>query len=121
MRPIWSANDAVRLIDQHNDGKPFFLYFAPLAVHAPYQVPQLYADLYASNPDPNRRAYLGMLTALDDQVGRIVDALDRKGLRDNTIILFQSDNGGPTSQGSSRQGARERGGKGTEQGGDHSQ
>ena len=91
------GDDAVRLIDQHNDGKPFFLYFAPLAVHAPYQVPEHYADLYATAADPHRRAYLGMLTALDDQVGRIVEVLERKGIRDNTIILFQSDNGGPTS------------------------
>ena len=91
------GDDAVRLIERHNDGKPFFLYFAPLAVHAPYQVPEHYADLYASVADPHRRAYLGMLTALDDQIGRIVDALERKGIRDNTIILFQSDNGGPTS------------------------
>ena len=39
----------------------------------------------------------GMITALDDQIGRIVAELDKKGLRDNTIILLASDNGGATS------------------------
>ena len=38
-----------------------------------------------------------MITALDDQIGRIVDELNKKGLRDNTIILLASDNGGATS------------------------
>ena len=56
-----------------------------------------YVDRYKSFPDKQRRSYVGMITALDDQIGRIVAALDKKGLRDNTIILFASDNGGATS------------------------
>ncbi len=110
------GDEAVRLIDNHNDGKPFFLYFAPLAVHAPYQVPDRYKTLYASEPDKNRQAYLGMLTALDDQIGRVVDALERKGVRDNTIIIVQSDNGGPTS-GLFAQGAKSEAEKASETGG----
>ena len=47
--------------------------------------------------DNQRRTYSAMITALDDQIGRIVAELDKKGLRDNTIILFASDNGGATS------------------------
>ncbi len=47
--------------------------------------------------DEKRRAYAGMITALDDQVGRVVAALEKKGLRENTIIVFASDNGGATS------------------------
>ncbi len=56
----------------------------PLAPHAPYQAPQSYIDQYGDVPDPLRRSYSAMITALDDQIGRIVAALDRKGLRDNT-------------------------------------
>ena len=88
------GNEAVKLIEAQDANKPFFLYFASLAPHAPYQAPKEYIDRYASIQDEKRRTYAGMITALDDQVGRIVAALEQKGLRDNTIILFASDNGG---------------------------
>jgi arylsulfatase A-like enzyme len=35
-----------------------------------------------------------MITAMDDQIGRVLDALDKKKMRDNTLIIFHSDNGG---------------------------
>jgi arylsulfatase A-like enzyme len=38
-----------------------------------------------------------MITAMDDQIGKVIEALERKGMRDSTIIVFQSDNGGPRS------------------------
>jgi arylsulfatase A-like enzyme len=91
------GNEAIKLIRQQDPSKPFFLYFASLAPHAPYQAPQEYLDRYASIKDEKRRAYAAMITALDDQVGRIVGELDRKHLRDNTLIVFSSDNGGATS------------------------
>nr|WP_294554383.1 arylsulfatase [uncultured Rhodopila sp.] len=91
------GNDAVRLIGQQDGKQPFFLYFASLAPHAPYQAPQSYKDLYPAIKDRNRQAYAGMISALDDQIGRIVAALQNKHLRDNTLILFASDNGGATS------------------------
>jgi arylsulfatase A-like enzyme len=91
------GDEAVKLIDQQDGSRPFFLYFASLAPHAPYQAPQEYLDRYKSIADPQRRAYAAMITALDDQVGRIVAALDKKKLRDNTLIIFASDNGGATS------------------------
>jgi arylsulfatase A-like enzyme len=91
------GDDAVKLINQHDPSKPFFLYFASLAPHAPYQAPKEYLDRYADIPDKQRREYCAMISCLDDQVGRIVAALEKKGMRDNTIILFASDNGGATN------------------------
>ena len=91
------GDEAVKLIGQQDGNKPFFLYFASLAPHAPFQAPENYLDQYKSVPDKQKRAYLAMITALDDQIGRIVDELNKKGLRDNTIILLASDNGGATS------------------------
>lgn len=91
------GNEAVKIIDEQKPDKPFFLYFASLAAHSPYQAPKEYSDRYPEIKDEMRRTYAGMISALDDQVGRIVKALDEKGLRDNTLILFASDNGGATN------------------------
>ena len=91
------GNEAVKLIEEQDGKKPFFLYFASLAPHAPYQAPQEYVDRYATIKDKQRRTYAAMITCLDDQVGRIVAALEKKNLRENTLIIFASDNGGATS------------------------
>jgi len=91
------GDEAVKLIEEQEAGKPFFLYFASLAPHAPYQAPDASISEYPENLDETRRTYGAMITEVDDQVGRIVAALESKGLRDNTIILFASDNGGATS------------------------
>jgi arylsulfatase A-like enzyme len=91
------GNEAVKLIEEQDVNQPFFLYVASLAAHAPYQAPQDYIDRYKAIKDEKRRTYAAMITALDDQIGRIVAALDKKGMRDNTLIIFSSDNGGATS------------------------
>ena len=92
------GDEAVKLIEAQDGKTPFFLYFASLAPHAPYQVPSAYAERYEGTiADEQRRTYAGMITALDEQVGRIVAALEKKGLRENTLILFASDNGGATN------------------------
>ena len=61
------GDDAVRLIDQQDGKQPFFLYFASLAPHAPYQAPQAAIDQYKSVGDPLRRTYSAMITGLDEQ------------------------------------------------------
>ena len=76
---------------------PLYLYFASQAPHAPFQAPKEYLKRYPDIQDKQRREYGGMISCLDDQVGRIVAALEKKGMRENTIILFASDNGGATS------------------------
>jgi arylsulfatase A-like enzyme len=88
------GNDAVKLIDAHNPSTPLYLYLTFNAPHTPYQATQEYLDQYKNISDPSRRAYAASITALDDQVGRVVAALEKKGMRDNTLIVFQSDNGG---------------------------
>jgi arylsulfatase A-like enzyme len=105
------ARESVRLIGQHGGKKPLFLYVAFNAVHAPHQVPEEYTKPYAHLKEP-RRTYAGMLAAMDEAVGQIVAALDAKGLRKNTLILFASDNGGP-APGRVTSNGRLRAGKGT--------
>ena len=92
------GNEAVSIIDHHDTSKPLFLYVASLAPHAPYQAPQGLIDGYKDLAgDIHRHTYAAMITDLDTQVGRIVDALKQKGMLDNTLIIFSSDNGGATS------------------------
>ena len=88
------GNAAVRLIDAHDPAKPLFLYLAFNAPHTPYQAPEADLNRYRHIADPARRAYAASISAMDDQIGRVVAALDRRGMRDNTLIVFQSDNGG---------------------------
>jgi arylsulfatase A-like enzyme len=88
------GNDAVTLIEHHDPATPLFLYLAFNAVHTPYQAPQEYLDQYKHNEDPSRRAYAASATAMDDQIGRVIAALGEKKMLDNTLIVFQSDNGG---------------------------
>jgi len=91
------GNDAVKLIEAHDPKIPLFLYLTFTAPHAPYQAPKAYLDKYASIADPSRRAYAAMITAMDDQIGRVMAALEKRGMRDNTLLVFHSDNGGPRS------------------------
>jgi arylsulfatase A-like enzyme len=88
------GDEAVKLIEAHDPSKPLFMYLAFNAVHTPYQAPQKYLDRYANIEDPSRKAYAASATAMDEQIGRVVAALDSKKMLDDTLIIFQSDNGG---------------------------
>jgi arylsulfatase A-like enzyme len=89
------AREAVRLVNEHDRSRPLFLYVPFNAVHVPHQVPERYKTPYAHLKEP-RRTYAGMLATLDEAVGQIVDAIERKGIRKETLFLFSSDNGGPS-------------------------
>jgi arylsulfatase I/J len=89
--------DAVRVINAHDTKAPLFLYLAFTAPHTPYQAPQNYLDMYKDIADPLRRAYAAQITAMDDEIGKVLEALARRNMRDNTLIVFVSDNGGTRS------------------------
>jgi len=88
------AKEACRLIREQPADKPLFLYVAFNGVHAPYQVPpedkKAFPDLKG-----NRQTMAAMLSAVDEAIGQVAAALEEKGMRKNTLILFSSDNGGP--------------------------
>ena len=88
------GDDAVKYINKQGPSKPFYLYLAFNAPHTPYQARRRNTAKYASITDPTRRIYAAMVDCLDENIGKVVAALDRKGFRDNTLILFHSDNGG---------------------------
>jgi arylsulfatase A-like enzyme len=91
------GDEAVRVVSAHDGKKPLFLYLAFTAPHTPFQAPQDYIDRFKHIPDENRRTYAAMISVMDDSIGRLVEALDARGMRDNTLIVFQSDNGGARS------------------------
>ncbi len=88
------GQDAVRLIGRHDPKNPLFMYLAFTAPHTPYQAPQEFLDRYKHIADPSRRAYAAMITAMDHQIGNVLQALEARGMRENTIVVFHSDNGG---------------------------
>ncbi len=79
--------------------KPYFLYLAYNAPHWPLQVTRQWYDRFPEIKDPIRRTYVAMIASMDAGVGRVLDALDRSGKRDNTLIVFMSDNGCPAQFG----------------------
>jgi arylsulfatase A-like enzyme len=101
--------EALRFV-RENHGNPFFLYLPFFAPHVhsnfdpdrrgTFPAPQDYLDLY---PEPNsqqesrRAGYMAAVTLMDNAIGNILGLVDSLGLRDNTIIIFLSDNGGQTN------------------------
>ncbi|MET0394648.1 MAG: sulfatase-like hydrolase/transferase [Chitinophagaceae bacterium] len=85
---------ALDFIDQHKD-KPFFLYFPHHCAHVPLQVPKETYDKYkALGLGENTITTRAMYDELDKSVGQILDRLEQYNIRNNTLIIFQSDNGG---------------------------
>lgn len=95
----YDGDMAVDFINQNHD-KPFFLYFSPEAVHsvnneAPERLRQ------RTTAPEKRRALAGQIVSVDDQVGKILDALEKYDLRKNTLVIFSSDNGPNPNEGGS--------------------
>ena len=86
------GDESVDFIRRHAEG-PFFLYSAFNAPHSPFEVTEEYYDRFPDVENELQRIYFGMIAALDDAVGRILDALDEAGIAENTLVVFLSDNG----------------------------
>jgi len=77
-----------------NRNRPFFLYYAPNAIHTPLQARKADYDALPQIGDHRLRVYGAMVRDLDRNVGRVLAALKAEGLDKNTIVIFTSDNGG---------------------------
>ena len=88
---------AVDWLEQHKD-QPWFLYVPFNAQHAPLQSPPKYLDRFPHIRDTRRRTFAAMMSAMDDAVGKIVGKVREIGQEESTLIVFLSDNGGPTRQ-----------------------
>jgi arylsulfatase A-like enzyme len=89
------AKDAVAFVNDNAGKKPFFLYVPFNAVHEPLQAPPEYMKPYAGTLKGARLKYAGMVAAMDEAIGQIVEAVEKSGTRKNTLFIFSSDNGGP--------------------------
>jgi arylsulfatase A-like enzyme len=96
--PDLMIDRAVDFIDRGGD-KPFFMYVALNIPHYPEQADSKFEKRYQHLPMP-RRSYAQMISTTDDRIGRVIAALQDANLRENTIIVFQSDNGHSTEDGS---------------------
>ena len=95
------AREALAFLDRQHE-KPFFLYLPFNAVHSPLQATDKYLDRFPEIKDEKRRTFAGMLSAMDEAVGKVLESLRKKELEEDTLIFFVSDNGGPTKQTTSR-------------------
>jgi len=91
------TREAESFIEQHR-GQPFFLFLSYNAVHSPMQARDDYWRRFAKIEDIHRRIFAAMLAQLDDGVGRVTARLRSLGLEERTLIVFLSDNGGPTRE-----------------------
>lgn len=91
------AQEAIKFIKENKD-RPFFLNYWMFSVHSPWQGNPELVEKYAdkAKPDSPQRnpIYGAMVESMDDNVGVIINTLDKLGIADNTIIIFFSDNGG---------------------------
>jgi arylsulfatase A-like enzyme len=93
------SDKAVEFIDREREG-PFFLYLCYNAPHTPMQATEEYLARFEGIADKRRRTYAAMVSAMDDGIGRVLDALDRREITGETIVVFLSDNGGATNNAS---------------------
>lgn len=94
------AREAIRFLEAHQH-RPFFLNYWAFSVHAPFDAKQALIEKYRAKaaklpPESPQRhpVYGAMVQSLDENIGRLLDTLDRLRLTENTIIVFFSDNGG---------------------------
>ena len=83
---------ALRFIETNKD-RPFFCYLPTNAAHAPYLVPERYAEPYRNDPRVPNAPFYGMIANLDENLGKLRTRLRELGLDKNTILIFMGDNG----------------------------
>ena len=87
------TDEAVKVIDNNKD-RPFFLYLGHFAPHNPLQSLKKDYEKHSHMENHTLQVYAGMIEALDRSIGKILSALEKNGLTENTLIIFASDNGG---------------------------
>ncbi|MBN8603160.1 MAG: sulfatase-like hydrolase/transferase [Planctomycetes bacterium] len=94
--PDLMAKEAIEFMHKHRE-RPFFMYYALNTPHYPYQGEAKWLEYFKDLPHP-RRLYAAFLASQDERLGQLFSTVDQLGLREQTIIVFQSDNGHSTEE-----------------------
>jgi len=87
------TNKAVNYLNKKTN-QPFFIYLSYTAPHTPLHAKKEHLAMFADIKDKNRRALAAMTYSLDENIGRVLNTLNNKGIDKNTLIFFINDNGG---------------------------
>ena len=88
---VWFS-EALKFI-KANKNKPFFCYLPTNAPHGPYNIADKYSNPYKNNPNIPNPNFYGMITNIDENIGRLREELKKMGIDKNTILVFMTDNG----------------------------
>lgn len=109
----YNGDSMIDFIDRHK-ADPFFLYWSPEAIHSSnIEVPDRLAD--RTRAEGKRRKLAGAIVSVDDQVGKLLRALEQHRLRQKTLVIFTSDNGANIGEEGSSTPYRGGKGQGTQQ------
>jgi len=104
------GREARAFLRRQNREKPFFLYLTFGAPHYPMMAPQRYVDRFPETMDRDRRMHAAMISALDDAIGGVMAELKSRGVLENTVVFFMSDNGATEEERADHRGRRYQGG-----------
>jgi len=99
------GREAVAFIERHQ-AEPWFLYLSFNAVHTPMDATEDRLAKFSGIKDKQRRIYAAMMLAMDDAIGAVLQKVAAAGLEQDTLVMFISDNGGPTMPGVTVNGSR---------------
>ncbi|MDX2415559.1 MAG: arylsulfatase [Bacteroidales bacterium] len=88
---VWFS-EALKYIRQ-NKNKPFFCYISTNVPHAPLRVDEKYVEPYKDKVSDRLAHYYGMVTKVDEDIATLLKEIDELGLKENTILIFMTDNG----------------------------
>lgn len=94
------TEEACRLVRERDPERPLFMYLSYTAPHGPMHARADLFERFSGIEVEKRRKYAAMVSAMDEGVGRLLETLDAEGMTEDTMVVFLSDNGGATNNGS---------------------